>query len=531
MMRVRTSRIDICTVRRTLVAVGLIAAVLVAPDPASAAEQTPVTDPIISTTPDAYLRGAIANAEKRMTGKYTGDGWTWHARFPMDGFIDSYLATKDTAWLDAAAEYFDYNIDLLMTGPDGRRGWLGPAYQMEDKLGEHPIGDAIMVEPMVRFAALVLTDEPALAEKYGDSARSYVELAKELMFDKWESRGIWHVDGPYGAFTEWPWYFTEEEADRWHEPPAGMRAITLPFNMQVHWGAVAAQLYRITGEKAWQTKACRLFNFMKSRLCLYDGHYTWNYWEPFGPWDVDPDNPQAFRHWIGTHGYRDYQAGEIGKVVVAFNHGVTFDAEDMRRFVRTNGAVMWNGDLEDPEWNNSNAGVQKAALGEVRRPSAPRGMFNRYAGTLWTALVQFDPTLRKIYEKQLQPGTYQWAYYHNVTAREPANYDRKHPELPPAVFEQPFNSCSTITMAAVMPSVVDQGEETLVSCQARIPGRLTIELYTEDGKRKLATLAEKDLANAPYIYNLQWTADRDPGRYRVRWTVRGECREFVVEVR
>ena len=486
----------------------------------------------ITATPHGYLQASIGNAERRMSGKYTGDGWTWHACYPMHGFVDSYLATGDSAWLDVAVEYFDWNVGLLLTGPDGYQGWLGPAYQMEDKLGEHPIGDAIMIEPMVRFSALVLKDEPALAGKYGESARSYVDLARKLMFEKWESRGIWHEDGPYGAFTEWPWYYTEQEADRWHEPPEGMRAITLPFNMQVHWGLVAAEIYKITGEEAWRTRACRIFNFMKSRLCLYKDHYTWNYWEPFGPWDVDPGNPQAFRHWIGTHGYRDYQAGEIGPVVEAFHHGITFDAEDMKRFVATNRGVMWNGDLDDIKWNNSNAGVQKAALGAIRLPSRPTGMFDRYAGTLWTALVEFDPVLRQIQEKHLNPGSYQHAYYYNVTRRRAPGYERRYGDLPAAVLDFPFSSCSTITMAAVMPGVVQRDKPALVACQGRLGGDLTVELRSGDGTRPVATLAEKDLQQPPFIFNLRWDArDLEPARYRVRWTLKGECREFPVEVR
>jgi len=467
----------------------------------------------IADTPQAYLDASINNAKRRMTGKYTGDGWTWHACFTMNGFIDSYLATREAAWLDA------------------RQGWLGPVAGQEGRLGEHPIGDPIMLDPMVRFAAVVLKDEPALAAKYGDRARAYVTLTRQLMFEKWEARGIWREDGPYGAFTGWPWYYTEQDANRWQPTGAGRDAITLPFNMQVHWGIVAARLHRITGEKAWRDKALRVFRFVKSRLVLYDDHYSWNYWEPLGPWDVDSNDAQAFRHWIGTHPYRDYQAGEVHAIVEAFHHGAVFDAQDMRRFVRTNTHVMWKGSLDDIQWNNSDAGVQKGAFGEVRLASKPTGIFNRYAGALWTDLAEFDPTARQIYERQLKPGTYEHAYYYNVTRKREPSYERRHRDLPADVLDVPFSPNCTLSMAAVMPSDIERGKPALVACQARVAGDLKIELRGEDGKQAVATL-RKAGPHGPGILNLTWDAkDTKPGRYRIRWTLKDQYREFPVEVR
>ena len=485
----------------------------------------------ITSTPQKYYDGACNNARGRMAGKYTGNGWTWHACYPMHGFIDAYLATRDTAWLDAGAKYFDWNIGFLLTGPDGHKGWLGPVSGQPEKLGEHPIGDAIMIDPMVRFAELVLKDEPALAKTYGKQANAYVTLARELVFEKWQKRGIWHEDGPYGVFTEWHWYYTEQEAGRWHAPPAEKRVITLPFNMQVHWGIVAGRIHRITGQKVWKDTALKLMNYVKSRLCLYKDHYTWNYWEPFGPWDIDPKNPQAFRHWVGTHGYRDYQAGEVKLMAEAYQRGLTFDAEDMKRLVNTNTKVMWNGSLDDVKWNNSNAGAQKAALGAIRLPSKPKGIFNRYAGILWTGLADFDPTVRKILERQLTPGTHQNAFYHNVTARRPPSYDRHYAGEPASVFDFPYSSCSTLSMATAIPSTVDRGKRAVLACLGRVPGELTIDLYSADGRKKLRALGRSAQKTAGY-FNLTWdTGDTAPGSYRVRWTLKEEHRDFPITVK
>ncbi len=39
------------------------------------------------------------------------------------------------------------------------------------------------------------------------------------------------------------------------------------------------------------TRAVKLGTRFKRTLKLRDGHYEWNYWDPAGPWDVDPNNP------------------------------------------------------------------------------------------------------------------------------------------------------------------------------------------------------------------------------------------------
>ncbi|MBN2582049.1 MAG: hypothetical protein JXL80_03205, partial [Planctomycetes bacterium] len=326
----------------------------------------------------------------------------------------------------------------------------------------------------------------------------------------------------------WPWTFTAAEPDKWSPPPAGTGGGTLPINMQVHWGLSAARLWRITGEKAWRERALKVFNFAKSRMTLYDDHYSWNYWEPFGPWDIKPDDGQAFVHWINTHPYRDYQAGEVAAFVEAYHRGLTFDETDMKRLVRTNLDVMWNGNLDEPAWNNSNAGVQKGAFGEIRLPSQPTGIFNRYAGTLWTDLVDFDARARKLYEKQLEPGAYQHAYYYNVTAARPPSYKR-HLAAEATVFDVPLSPCSTVTMVTVIPSTIIRGQSAVAACQGRLPGALKVELRSADGSKALRTLTEADLkliVNVPLE-----TDDLEPGRYRVRWTLRDEYREFPIEVR
>ena len=68
-------------------------------------------------------------------------------------------------------------------------------------------------------------------------------------------------------------------------------------------GIACLRIYRITGENEYRQKALKIFNFMKSRMCLFDDHYVWNYWEPLGPWDVDAEEANKLRHWVNVHPY------------------------------------------------------------------------------------------------------------------------------------------------------------------------------------------------------------------------------------
>ena len=49
-----------------------------------------------------------------------GEGFCWHARVGMDDYINNYLVTNNTEWLDAGVKYYDFLI-----AKDGYRSrWL-----------------------------------------------------------------------------------------------------------------------------------------------------------------------------------------------------------------------------------------------------------------------------------------------------------------------------------------------------------------------------------------------------------------------
>jgi hypothetical protein len=468
----------------------------------------------------------------------------------MGTFQTAYRALKDTAWLDAAVKYYDYCIGKMQTGPDGYKGWVGQFGETSAKLwADVHVGDAIMMDHMLDFAEIVLNDEE-LAKTYRKAADRYVALARRDLIEKWDSRGTWREDGPYGAYVQWDTFADAGDINSWNKhPELTSLGLSLPFNKQNDVATCCLKLYRITGEPTYREKAQRIFSFMKSRFLLADGHYVWNYWEPFGQNDVNFQTGNA-RHWMNVHGYRNYQAGEIHQIVEAYHTGVVFDRQDIERIIATNLEVMWNKDKENPKWVNSNATLPRPVLTpEEKKAEEERIRSNPYAregraGTLWTGLLDFSPTVRELYALRLggargASALVEKAYYDNVMAAQPPGFRRRHADLPVTVFDYPFGQCRSLTVASVLPSVIKAGTPAVIFCKARIPVDLQIDLYSADGRREVASIHRGKVQGGTDglvgVFFIRWDPGsmanvRLQGDYRIRWTVADGYREFPITI-
>jgi len=486
-------------------------------------------------TPEEHHEKVMANPNLKVEGNITGEGFCWHGTYAADSYVTAYLASKDTAWLGQAVRYFDWLLSLMMTAPDGYRGWIGPYLGNRSLWADVHVGDAILFCPMLRFSETVLADD-ALRSSFGKAADRYVAEARKHLFAKWDTRGTWREDGPFGAYAGWDRFLSPEEPFEWR-PRLDVRnaTLSLPFNKQFDMGIAALRLHRITGESPYRERAERIFRTMKARIRHVDDYYVWNYWEPLGPWDIVPED-RTLRHWVNVHPYRDYQAGEIHNIVEAYHSGIVFDRTDIQRILNTNLKVMWNGDLESPRWRNSNA---TGPWGPP--PPPPGGHWKGWAGTLWSALTEFDQTVRDLHERGLKPGTISHAFYEAVTSARPPGFAQQYAgpdDLRP--FEFPFSPCSSLTMVAALPSVIQKGETTVLACKAPRSGELEIALYTPDGAlvRVLHTAEPEGGPSGHEGITLHDWDGTDPdgqdtygGDYRIRWTHDGEYREFPITIR
>ncbi|MBI1388102.1 MAG: hypothetical protein GC154_06610 [bacterium] len=464
------------------------------------------------------LRGRMNTPMLKLEGDITGEGVCWHAAYDMSRFMDEYQKTKDPAFLDAAVTYYEALIGKLHVSPDGYKGWVGPFIYDENYICDVHIGDAILINPMLEFSEIVLRQSPdEIRERYEKQAKQYIELASHDLIEKWDKRGTWHEDGPYGAYVSWDHYLTEDNLAEWRILPVDKSNLSLPFNKQNAMALACLRLYRIGGDEAYRDKALKIFNFMKSRMTHFRDHMVWNYWEPFGPWDVDPGKPNTLRHWVNVHPYRDYQAVEVEQISEAYQSGLTFSKDDLQRIINTNLKVMWNGDRENPQWHNSNFAVETEALGGPSITEAPGGEFPRLAGTLWRGLIDFDETLREL--AKAQPAL-------------PATFDRKYSDLPVTVFEFPYHDDSHFIMAASLPAAPREDEAVKLVCSTRTPGGVTITLRSSDGDREIQTIRAAKENEPARVLVVDWDHDGvAPGAYRIRWSQGEAYRDFPIEVK
>jgi hypothetical protein len=468
-------------------------------------------------SPEAFYRQIMNDSGMSRHGY--GEQFCWVARYYQPTFLKAYQAWQDTAWLDWTVTYDDFLVSKMQTGPDGYKGWIGP-YEYDGSVWcDVHVGDALLAGGMLEFAEIVLKDD-ALRRKYGDTARRYVELARRDVIEKWDRRGTSEEDGPYGAYRSWNRYGALGELKTWRERSqiAGSN-LALPFNKQNDMALVALRLYRITGEQRDRRRAEKIFAYQKSRFQYFDHHVVWNYWEPFGPRDVDVEAGKT-RHWVGVHPYRNYQEREVEQMVEAWRSGVVFTSQDIQRMLNTNLKVMWNGDTNDPKFRNSNATLPLAPDASPRKDTA---------GTLWGALAPFSQTVRDLERSKLAPGAGTMAevaraYFENAPDAAPPGFGKstRHELSPP--------ECASLNLSAALPSVVNAGGETLLIANLLVPAEMEIGVYSADGSKQEALLYRGNRRGLRIVTWRPQPAGR--GAHRVRWTVNGAgYREFTVQVK
>ena len=330
-----------------------------------------------------------------------------------------------------APEALRYCLSKMRTGPDGYKGWVGEDQTGRGTWADNHVGDAIIVDPMLGFAEVVLKD-PELKKKYGEAAEKYVAEAKRDLFEKWDKRGTWKEDRAWGCYIGWDMVCCRPHPDTWKKDIAP--SIAEPFNKNNHMGICSLRLFRITGEEKYRDRAFKIFAYTKSRFQLVDEHLQLLRLEllgAFGPESVDLAKHDT-RLWMNVHGGRPYNAGEIGQMVEAYNTGVVFDKTDIERFLNTNLKVMWNGDKAKPHFSIANW--------KLPMPNGPDGKplpleTNSPGAQLWSGLAQFSQTIRdlgaartragetserpkisfdRLYCAEKDAKVFDWPYYHSL---------------------------------------------------------------------------------------------------------------------
>ena len=485
--------------------------------------------------PDELAEKMIKNPD--FVANANGENFCWHARVGLDRFVENYEISDKTEWLEAGIKYFDFLIGKMVKDPDGYLGWIGPYGYDERYWQDALVGDAILLEGILDFSVLVLEDRN-LSRRFGAKATGYAKIAERDFFEKWDHRGCWIDDGSFGTYIEFDKYLKADNLKEWLKPSGEPRAgISHPFNKQMDAAQVCLRLWRITGEKKYRDRAKKIYFTAKSHFQYFDNHYCWNYYEPLYQGDIDTISGTT-RHGVWVHPWRSgYQASEAEKIAEAYHYGIVFDEQDIRRIINTNLKVMWNGDRVNPRFINSNglgADFDTSGIAEFRR-NWGHSNATCNAGELWTGLLDFDQTVRDLYELRFRNKQDNRAYdlYKKTVLSSPPGFTRKYAKGKVDVPEINFTESRELCMATVLPHSIEHNHQSIIICKSWIPGILKIDLYST-GNTFITNIFTGKINDGTFM--VKWNG-KDPGRknifrgdYKIRWTLGTGCREYPIVI-
>lgn len=328
----------------------------------------------------------LAESRHRYCDQETGEELGWLVSPFLNGFYYGYLATRDLAWIERLIDWTDACVKRATTEPDGFLGWPkgdGGGGESKEYTADSLLGEAMLLRPVV-LAAAEIGKTPALKNKWGDKAEGYLKLAEDV-FRKWDSRDCWR-EVKQGGLWIVPAWGIDLQTGKWSAGYEQRKTtgFSNPDNKENHIARWLLALYDATHTPVYRERAVKWFDLLKSRMTLRQDrkYFTWNYWEPAGPWDYKPDG--APKHWVGVHPNGGYYAIDVEAITAAFDHGLVFTRADIDRLIATNRDFMWNQQVSGAKFHRIDGGAV-----DSRWANSP--------GVLWSALVPYDSTLRMIF--------------------------------------------------------------------------------------------------------------------------------------
>lgn len=339
-----------------------------------------------------WQKNILGEARHRACDRETGEELGWRVSPFLNGFYYGYLATRDSQWLERLVDWTDACLKRAVPEPDGFVGWPkgdGGGGESAEYSADSLLGEAMLLRPVV-LAAREIVNEPGLRATWGSKAKEYVSFAEKI-FQKYDSRDCWRAAQPGGLWVV-PAFGIDRRTGKWssgyeHRKVAGF---SNPDNKENHIGRWLLALSDATGKRLYRDRAAAWFTLMKSRLKTREQgkYWVWNYWEPAGPWDLKADGSP--RHWVGVHPNGGYYAIDVEGMVSAYEHGLVYTRNDIDRLVATNRDFMWNQQFTGARFQRIDGGTPD-----------PRWLHS--PGVLWSALVPYDATLKRIFVANHNP--------------------------------------------------------------------------------------------------------------------------------
>jgi len=338
-----------------------------------------------------WEKNILGRARSRYCDKEMGEQLGWLVSPFLNGFYYGYLATRDPKWVEMLIDWMDSCVRRGIKEPDGFVGWPKSGMDATESFyTDSLLGEAMALRPVVLTADEILKT-PALKGKFDSQAQAYLRLA-ERVFEKWDSRGCWREIANGGLWVV-PLFGIDPKTGQWTEgyTRRNTDGFSNPDNKENHIARWLIAMYDVTRKPVYRERAEKWFRLMKSRMKLrQDGTYfVWNYWDPAGPWDYKADGSP--KHWVGVHPNGGYYGIDVEAIVTAFEHGLVFTKEDIQRLIATNRDFMWNQEVTGAKFQRIDGGQ-------------PDPRWRNSPGVLWTALVPYDETLRRVFLTNHSPS-------------------------------------------------------------------------------------------------------------------------------
>jgi hypothetical protein len=334
----------------------------------------------------------LDGARNRYCDKEMGEDLGWLVGPFLDGAYYGYLATHKAKWVEMLIDWTDSCLKRGVREPDGFIGWPKVSEQTKGFNFDSMPGEAMMLRPVVLMANEILKT-PALKTKWGTKAQSYLELAEQT-FQKWDSRDAWR-DAKVGGLWVVQYFGIDPKTGQWTEGYARRKAeaFSHPDNKENLIARWLIAMFDVTKKPVYRERSEKWWQLMKARMMTRENgkYFVWHYWEPAGPWDYESDG--STKHWVGVHPNGSYCAIDVEGIVAAFEHGLVFTREDIDRLIATNREFMWNKEIRGAKFQRIDGG-----------PPDPR--WKNSPGVLWTALIPYDETLRKVFVANLEPASW-----------------------------------------------------------------------------------------------------------------------------
>jgi hypothetical protein len=198
---------------------------------------------------------------------------------------------------------------------------------------------------------------------------------------------------------------------------------------------------------------------------------------------------------------------------------------------------MWNKDKLNPHFTSSN-GLGKdndtTGIADFQRAWGHSNV-TKNSGELWTGLLDFDQTIRDLYELRFRDDSSSAEYlrYKKYVSENPPSFKRKYVTGEVIVPVINFTESEELNLATVLPYSISEGKESIIICQSWIPGDLQIDMYSTDD-RKICSLYDGKISEG--IFLITWDG-KDPakkasykGEYKIRWTIGTGYREYPISI-